>query len=57
MLFCVEDSENEDGVHREYAIMPQNLPVMPMFQLESYISDEIRKEINGAKDRVILSCN
>lgn len=28
---------------------------MPMFQLESYISDEIRKEINGAKDRHLLS--
>lgn len=55
MLFRIEDSENEDGVHREYAVMPQNLPVMPMFQLESYISDEIRKEINGAKDRRLLS--
>lgn len=55
MLFRIEDSENEDGVHREYSILSQDLPTMPMSEIEVYIADEIRKEINGANNRRLLS--
>ena len=55
MLFRIEDSENEDGIHREYSLLPQNLPTIPMSEIEAYIADEIRKEINGANDRCLLS--
>lgn len=55
MLFRIEDSENEDGVHREYSILPQDLPTMPMSGIEVYIADEIRKEVNGANNRRLLS--
>ena len=55
MLFRIEDSENEDGVHREYSILPQDLPTMPMSEIEVYIADEIRKEVNGANNRRLLS--
>ena len=55
MLFRIEDSENEDGVHREYSILPQDLSTMPMFEIEAYMADEIRKEVNGANNRRLLS--
>lgn len=55
MLFRIEDSENEDGVHREYSILPQDFPTMPMSEIEAYIADEIRKEVNGANNRRLLS--
>ena len=31
MLFRIEDSENEDGIHREYCIISQDLPIMQIY--------------------------
>lgn len=55
MLFRIEDSENEDGIHREYCIISQDLPIMQMSEIEGYVANEIRKEVNGASDRRLLS--
>jgi hypothetical protein len=55
MFFRIEDSENPDGHHREYEIPSENLPKLKMLELENYIADEIRKEINNALDRNLLS--
>lgn len=55
MLFRIEDSENEGGVHREYKIPLNDLPIIPISQIRYYIVNEVRKEINGAKDRCLLS--
>lgn len=55
MLFRIEDSENEGGIQREYCIIPQDLPIMQMSEIEIYVANEIRKEVNGANDRRLLS--
>lgn len=55
MLFRIEDSENCEGVHRDYSIELEDLPRMPLYELENYISNEVRKEVNGANDRRLLS--
>lgn len=55
MLFRIEDTENIDGCHRQYEIPLESLPRMRMSELEMYISNEVRKEINNANDRKLLS--
>ena len=55
MLFRIEDNENIDGCHREYEIPFDNLPRMHMSELEKYLAEEIRKEVNNANDRNLLS--
>lgn len=55
MLFRIEDNQNIDGCHREYAIPIEKCPQMPMAELEGYIAEEIRKEVNNANDRKLLS--
>ncbi|MFW2502373.1 hypothetical protein [Clostridium diolis] len=55
MLFRIEDSENPDGHHREYEIPYKDLPKLKLLELENYIADEIRKEINNTLDRNLLS--
>ena len=55
MLFRIEDTENVDGHYREYEIPYDNLPKLKIEKLESYVAEEIRKEINNANDRRLLS--
>lgn len=56
MLFRIEDIENsDDGHHREYEIQFENLPRLKMVDLENYLAEEIRKEINNTHDRKLLS--
>ena len=55
MLFRIEDTSNPDGNHRKYNIPLNKCPIMPLSDLGGYISNEIRKEVNNAKDRRLLS--
>lgn len=55
MLFRIEDSENLYGCHREYIISRDNLPRLRFEELEGYLADEIRKEVNNTNDRKLLS--
>lgn len=55
MLFRIENSEYVGGIHRNYNIEKENLPMIYMHDLDKFISMEIRKEINGAADRRLLS--
>lgn len=55
MLFRIEDSENPDGHHREYEIPYENHPKLKLLELENYLANEIRKEINNTLDRKLLS--
>lgn len=55
MIFRIEDSENSEGCHRQYEIPFEQLPQMKISELETYLSNEVRKEINNANDRKLLS--
>lgn len=55
MLFRIEDSVNINGQHREYRIPNEYLPLLKKKDLDIYIAEEIRKEINDFKDRKLLS--
>ena len=55
MVFRIEDNQNIDGHHREYEIPFQCLPVLRIKELERYLAEEIRKEINNSQDRNLLS--
>lgn len=55
MLFRIEDNQNSNGCHREYAIPYDKLPRMYISELERYLAEEIRKEVNNAHDRNLLS--
>ena len=55
MVFRIEDNQNIDGNHREYEIPFQSLPVLKMKELEKYLAEQIRKEINNSQDRNLLS--
>lgn len=55
MLFRIEDNKNVDGRHREYEIPFDCLPVLKIQELEKYIAEEVRKEINASQDRKLLS--
>lgn len=55
MLFRIENTVDLDGRHRKYALTYEELPQMLLFDLEAYIANEVRKEINNAKNRTLLS--
>lgn len=55
MLFRIEDSENSYGCHREYSIPREKLPRLKVAELEGYLANEIRKEVNNANNRKLLS--
>lgn len=55
MLFRIEDSENLEGCHREYSISEEKLPRLKVAELEGYLAKEIRKEVNNATNRKLLS--
>jgi len=55
MLFRIEDSENPFGCHREYSIPIEKLPRLELAEVEGYIAEEIRKEVNNANNRKLLS--
>ena len=55
MLFRIEDIEASDGHLRRYEIPFENLPRLKMPELECYLAEEIRKEVNNANDRKLLS--
>ncbi|WP_141503267.1 hypothetical protein [Paenibacillus luteus] len=55
MLFRIEDSENSNGQHREYSIRKERLPQLKLAELEGYLAEEIRKEVNNSKNRRLLS--
>lgn len=55
MLFRIEDSENSNGHHREYSIPKELLPQITIAELEGYLAEEIRKEVNNSKNRKLLS--
>lgn len=55
MLFRIEDVQSEEGRCRRYALSEEELPHMRLSELEGYIANEVRKEINGSSDRKLLS--
>lgn len=55
VYFRIEDIANCEGIQRNYQIEKEKLPVMNKQSVEYYIAEEIRKEVNGAKDRKLLS--
>lgn len=55
LLFRIEDNQSIEGLHREYEIPIQNLPTLTIKELDKYIAEEIRKEVNNSKDRQLLS--
>lgn len=55
MIFRIEDTSNPDGNHRKYNISLRECPTMTLSQLNEYISNEIRKQVNNSKDRRLLS--
>jgi len=55
MIFRIEDNESSDGVHRIYRLEDEDLPIINKNELDIFIANEIRKEVNGAKDRRVLS--
>lgn len=55
MLFRIEDTENESGVKRQYTRSLDELPKMYLSQMNQYIANEIRKEVNNTNDRQLLS--
>ncbi len=55
VYFRIEDIANCEGIQRNYQIEKDKLPIMNKQNVEYYIAEEIRKEVNGAKDRKLLS--
>lgn len=55
MLFRIEDTENQQGCHRQYIFPVEELPQMRMSEVQTYIANEVRKEINNHNDRKLLS--
>ncbi|MBD5549771.1 MAG: hypothetical protein HDQ96_01145 [Lachnospiraceae bacterium] len=55
VYFRIEDIANYEGIQRNYRIETDKLPVMNKQAVEYYIAEEIRKEVNGSKDRNLLS--
>ena len=55
MLFRIEDSENKNGIHRRYKIPEEELNEFFISDLNHIIAEEIRKEVNGSKQRNLLS--
>lgn len=55
MLFRIEDSNGLDSQEREYDPSAYSLPTIPYNELDYYIADQIRKEVNGSKKRKLLS--
>ncbi len=57
MLFRIENNQENggDGKIRNYKLSQSELPEMKMNDMEKYIAEEIRKEINGSSDRNLLS--
>lgn len=57
MLFRVENNQENggDGKIRNYELSRSELPKMKMKDMEKYIAEEIRKEINGSGNRTLLS--
>lgn len=57
MLFRIENNQEQggDGKIREYELSFRELPRMKVKDMEKYIAEEIRKEINGSNNRNLLS--
>lgn len=55
ICFRIEDGANCSGILRNYKIKDEDLPVINKNDVEDYIAEEIRKQVNGSKDRKLLS--
>ena len=55
VCFRIEDVSNYKGIRRDYQIKDEDLPEICKKDVEHYIAEEIRKQVNGAKDRKLLS--
>lgn len=55
MIFRIEDNQNSNGNHREYEIPFKDLPILKLNELENYLAEKIRKEVNNTQDRNLLS--
>lgn len=55
ICFRIEDISNSSGIMRDYNIEYKDLPVMRKGEVKSYIAEQIRKQVNGSKDRMLLS--
>lgn len=55
VYFRIEDKASNTGVCREYQIQYEKLPIVNKQDIEYYIADEIRKEVNGSQNRRLLS--
>lgn len=55
VYFRIEDIANSLGRQRKYQIPVEELPIIDKQEVEDYIAEEIRKEVNGSRDRSLLS--
>ena len=55
IYFRIEDRANSLGIQRKYQIPVEELPIIDKQEVEDYIAEEIRKEVNGSRDRGLLS--
>lgn len=55
ICFRIEDVSNYCGISRNYKIKYEDLPVVSKRNVHNYLAEEIKKQVNGAKDRKLLS--
>ena len=55
MLFRIEDSNGFDPVLRKYDLEGYEYPELDVLEIDEYIANQIRKEVNGSKKRNLLS--
>lgn len=55
VYFRIEDIDIDSRIYRNYQIPEDELPVIKKQDVEYYIAEEIRKEVNGSNDRILLS--
>lgn len=55
MLFRIEDTQNSAANHRRYSLSIEQLPSIRLGDLDVYIANEVRKEINNTNNRKLLS--
>ena len=54
MLFRIEDTQNSAGNHQRYSLSIEQLSSIRLGDLDVYIANEVRKEINTTNNRLVL---
>lgn len=55
LYFRIEDVANAEGIYRKYQLPKDMLPEVNKQDVEYFIADEIRKQVNGSNSRNLLS--